>query len=185
MPTDPYIPARLEDEPRQETNLAPGVKLPAANAWWADRPGDLEAGQPSGALLGSPGPNVGYALTLVERIKDQLVTAPHERVDDAMGVIAEIAMKRASLFGRAPVMADVDAARALLGYEGNVPDDFVEWRVRAVHDANHDYVQRRSLIDAVPDELLRLTSSAFTAQLPRAQEDLRASAAAAATAGPT
>ncbi len=184
MPTDPYIPTRLEDEPRQETNLAPGVKLPAANAWRADRPGDLEAGQPSGALLGSPGPNVGYALTLVERIKDQLVTAPHEHVDDAMGVLAEIAMKRAALFGRAPVMADIDAARALLGYNGNVPDDFVEWRVRAVHDANHDYVQRRSLIDAVPADLLRLPATAFAARVPGAQEGLRA-AAVAATAGPT
>lgn len=183
MPTDPYIPARLEDEPRQETNLAPGVKLPAANAWRADRPGDLEAGQPSGALLGSPGPNVGYALTLVERIKDRIVVAPHERVEDAMGVIAEIAMKRAALFGRAPVMADIEVARALLGYDGNVPEDFAEWRVRAVHDANHDYVRRRSLIDAVADDVLRLTSSAFAAQVPRAQEGLRAATAAAA--GPT
>jgi hypothetical protein len=100
-------------------------------------------------------------------------------------VIAEIAMKRASLFGRAPVMADIDAARALLGYDGNVPDDFVEWCVRAVHDANHDYVQRRSLIDAVPDDLLRLTSSAFAAQLPRAQQTLSADVAAAPIAGST
>ncbi|HEX7522147.1 MAG TPA: hypothetical protein VF441_08840 [Acidimicrobiia bacterium] len=181
MPTDPYIPARLEDEPRQETNLAPGVKLPAANAWRADRPGDLEAGQPSGALLGSPGPNVGYALTLVERIKDQLVTAPHEHLDDAMGVIAEIAMKRAALFGRAPVMADIDAARALLGYDGNVPADFVEWRVGAVHDADHDYIRRRSLVDAVPDDLLRLPFPAFAARVPGAQEAL----SVATVTGPT
>ena len=43
-------------------------------------------------------------------------------------MIAEIAGKRAAHFGRAPVMADIDVAIALLGYDGLVDDDFVELR---------------------------------------------------------
>ena len=39
-------------------------------------------GQPSGALLGTPGPNVGYAYTLAERVADRLRLGPHEHADD-------------------------------------------------------------------------------------------------------
>ena len=37
----------------------PGSHMPPSGSWRADRPGDLGAIQPKGALLGSPGPNVG------------------------------------------------------------------------------------------------------------------------------
>jgi hypothetical protein len=76
MPTDPYVPERLGDEPRQLPNLAPGVVIPPAGRWEADRPGDLVAGQPTGTLLGRPGPNVGYALTLVNRWRDRFRLGP-------------------------------------------------------------------------------------------------------------
>ena len=66
MPTDPFVAPTLDDAPRQQPNLAPGVRYPPAKRWYADRPGDLEAGQPTGEFLGRPGPNVGYALTLAE-----------------------------------------------------------------------------------------------------------------------
>ena len=62
VPTDPYVPTQRDGEPRQEPNFAPGVHMPPAKAWRADRPGDLGAIQPKGAFLGSPGPNVGFAL---------------------------------------------------------------------------------------------------------------------------
>ena len=155
MPTDPFVAPGLDDVPRQEPNLAPGVKMPAARGWFANRPGDLTGGQPTGELLGRPGPNVGYALTLAERVRDRLALAPHESADDAVAVVAELAMKRAASFGRAPVMADVDAALALLGYRGEAPADFVEWRATAVHDAAEDYARRRAIVDAVPDAVLR------------------------------
>ena len=119
MPTDPFVSPELDDQPRQETNLAPGVHLPAARAWRADRPGDLVAGQPTGSLLGRPGPNVGYAYTLAQRARDRLRLGPFEHADDAVAVIAEIAGKRAALFGRAPVIGDVDLVVALLGYDAS------------------------------------------------------------------
>ena len=45
-------------------------------------------------------------------------------------MIAEIAGKRAALFGRAPVIGDIDVAIALLGYDGSADDAFVELRGR-------------------------------------------------------
>ena len=57
--------------------------MPPAGHWHADRPGDLVAGQPTGTLLGRPGPNIGYALTLVNRWKDRFRLVPGEHYDDA------------------------------------------------------------------------------------------------------
>src|SRR5882672_1656647 len=137
MPTDPFVSPELDDAPRQEANLAPGVRLPAAKSWRPTRPGDLVAEQPIGPLLGRPGPNVGYALTLVQRVRDRFSLAPHESIADAQAVVGELAMKRAAAFGRAPVMHDVEAAAALLGYLGDVDPDFVRWRAAVVHGAAH------------------------------------------------
>jgi hypothetical protein len=173
VPTDPFVPERLEDEPRQEPNLPPGVKMPAARSWVADRPGDLPAGWPTGKLLGSPGPNVGYALTLANRLRDQLVLAPHEHADDAIAVVAEIAMRHAALFGRAPVMPDVEFAMQILGYRGDADPDFVVWRMRAMQGAHHGYYERRSLVDAIPVDILRLVPTALPAHLAEAREALR------------
>lgn len=175
MPTDPFVPERIENEPRQEPNLPPGVKMPPARSWVADRPGDLPAGWPTGKLLGSPGPNVGYALLLAERVRDQLALAPHEHVDDAIAVVAEIAMRRAALFGRAPVMPDVEFGMQILGYRGDADADadFVAWRVRAVRGTHHDYYERRSLVDAIPVDILRLVPTALPAHLAEAREALR------------
>jgi hypothetical protein len=155
MPTDPFVPSDLEDTPRQQQNLPPGLAPPPARDWRADRPGDLVGEQPDGALLGRPGPNVGYAYTLAARARDSFRLAPSEHTDDAVSVIAEIAAKRAALFGRAPVMADIDVAIALLGYDGIADDAFVDKRARLVHESAHNYFRRRSLVDAVPDALLR------------------------------
>jgi hypothetical protein len=169
VPTDPFVSPELDDAPRQEPNLAPGVRLPAATSWRPDRPGDLVARQPTGPLLGRPGPNVGYALTLVERVRGRLTLAPHESIDDALAVVGELAMKRAASFGRAPVMTDVEVAAAWLGYQGEVSPDFVGWRTAAVHGAGHEYDVRRAVVDAVPDTVLR-----FPPQGPQLMNEARA-----------
>ena len=155
MPTDPFVPSDLADQPRHKQNLPPGLAPPPARDWRADRPGDLDGDQPEGKLLGRPGPNIGYAYTLAARARDSLRLATTENPDDAIAVIAEIAAKRAAAFGRAPVMADIDVAIALLGYDGVAEPSFVEKRSRLVHEASHSYIRRRALVDAVPDTLLR------------------------------
>lgn len=173
MSTDPFVASPIDDRPRQVQNLAPGVTMPAARSWRADRPGDLRSGQPSGELLGSPGPNVGYALTLASRARARLALAPHERADGAVAVIAELAMKRAASYGRAPVATDVECAALLLGYEGDVDPAFARWRVAVVHDATHDYPTRRALCDAVPLDALRLDPGALVGRVADVRGQLR------------
>jgi hypothetical protein len=172
MPTDPYVPERREDEPRQLPNLAPGVVIPPAGHWKADRPGDLAAGQPVGTLLGRPGPNVGYALTLVNRWRDRFRLAPLEHSEDAAAVVAEIAMKRAALFGRAPVATDVEVAMDLLGYADDLPADIAERRMRLVNGAGHDYYARRALVDRIPDDVLRLAPTQLAARVGEVRDAL-------------
>ena len=156
MPTDPFVSPDPADRPRQQQNLPPGIALPPAGRWRPERPGDLGPGQPEGRLFGVPGPNVGYAYTLAERAKDRLQLGAHEHIDDVVAVVAEIAGKRAALFGRAPVIGDIDAAVRILGYDGSADDEFAELRAHLVREAAHDYSRRRSLVDVVPERLLRL-----------------------------
>ncbi len=155
VPTDPFVPPDPSARPRQQQNLPPGVALPPPNDWRADRPGDLGPGQPDGALLGRPGPNVGYAYTLAQRAKDRLRLGPFEHTHDVIAVVAEVAGKRAAQFGRAPVIGDIDLAIAVLGYDGGASEEFVKARSALVHEAGHEYRRRRALVDAVPDALLR------------------------------
>lgn len=185
MPTDPFVPTTLDEEPRQEPNLAPGSHMPASGSWRADRPGDLGALQPKGALLGSPGPNVGYALTLVNRARDRFQLEPHESINDAAEVVAAVAMKRAATFGRAPTVNDVDFAMELLGYLGEAPDDVKAWRPDVVREAAHDYVIRRAVVDTVSTGLLRLPISDLPEHLAIVREAMAKAAeeAAAATDG--
>jgi hypothetical protein len=159
VPTDPFVAPDLDDRPRQQQNLPPGLGYPPARSWRANRPGDITATPAGGTLRGRPGPNIGYAYTLAERARDRFKLAPHEHLDDAISVVAEIAMKRAAAFGRAPVIGDVELAMALLGYDGSADGAFAARRVRAVHGAAHDYPTRRAIVDSVPDSLLARTAS--------------------------
>jgi hypothetical protein len=159
VPTDPFVPPDPSSRPRQQQNLPPGVALPPANHWTADRPGDLGAAQPVGTLLGNPGPNVGFAYTLAERAKDRFRLAPTEHADDAVAVVAEIAARRAASFGRGPVIGDIDLAIAALGYDGGADETFVAKRAHAVHEAGHSYPRRRKVVDAVPEDLLRMKAT--------------------------
>ncbi len=170
MPTDPFVTARLDGRPRQQQNFAPGVHMPAAQAWRADRPGD--GGTADGPLAGTPGPNVGFALALARRARDRFRLEPGEHSGDAVAVVAELAMKRGASLGRAPSKLDVDFAIELLGYAGAAPEDVRRWRPRLVRGAAHDYVVRRAIADTVSASLLRLPLSELPDQLAAVREAL-------------
>lgn len=159
MPTDPYVPTPLDEKPRQKQNFAAGVSMPPARGWRADRPGDDVAQMPRGPLTGSPGPSVGFALTLAQRARDRLRLEPSEHGDDAVAVVAELAMKRASSFGRAPTTVDIEFASELLGFSGVVPAEVKAWRPRVIRGAHHEYVVRRRIADAVDESVLRRSRS--------------------------
>lgn len=128
--------------------------------WRADRPGELTGRQPEGDRLGVPGPDPGYAVSLTERFRDSLQLHDGEAVSDVLSGAAAIAMKRAGLFGRAPVSVDVEIGLTLWGYlDANVDEELVSLRRRWFEEIHtrHFYMERRRVADAMPDELLLQT----------------------------
>jgi hypothetical protein len=166
MAVDPYVPTRPEDAPRRS------VAVPPAQGWRAVRPGDLAPGWPDGCLLGSPAPDAGYALTLARFFHDRLTLAPPETVHDAETVASEVAIKRAGLFGRAPVRVDLEHAFTLFGWLGDAPADLVEWRRLTVAGMGEDYFRRRALVDRVPSDVLRRSPQEVRQSLSRWREML-------------
>jgi len=116
-------------------------------------------GHPPGELpqLGSPGPDQGYALTLARRFEDRLELTEGEHREDAVAGCVAVALKRASIFGRAPVIYDLEHAFTLWGFLGGAPDDLVAFRRRFFEGAADHYWAQRAIVDAVPDDTLRLT----------------------------
>ena len=165
MPTDPFVAVQPDQAPRHRQSLPQGINTPPHGGWKADRPGELGIGQPEGKLHGAPGPNVGYAVSLVHRQRDSWVLGPHEYLGDASAVVAGVAMKRAAQYGRAPVKADVDIAVMLFGYNSQCDDAWVTRRSAIVHEADHHYGPRRSAIDLVSEELLRSTPTEVAARV--------------------
>jgi len=126
-------------------------------SWLATRPGELSGRQPRGRHLGSPGPDQGYVLLLAHRFEGKLTLVAGEHEADAIAGCIGVALKRASLFGRAPVVHDLTVALTLWGFLTEAPAELVELRkplfaevALAVH-----YPQQRRIVDAVSDDALR------------------------------
>ncbi len=128
------------------------------DGWDADRPGDVDGRQPSGPGLGFQGPDQGYALRLASRLRPQLVLSDAERIDDAVTGCTAIGMRRASLYGRAPVIHDLRIAFTIWGFLDTAPAaELVALRVvkfEGLADVHH-YDTVRALVDSVPDATLR------------------------------
>lgn len=130
------------------------------DSWKAERPGDIPTGLPDGPGLGRQGPDQGYALKIVRQFEDRVHLQAGERWSDASHGCVLVALKRASIFGRAPVKHDLEIAFTLWGYLDESPDaDLVELRREAFDrvDNPHHYLEARRIIDAVPEASLRAT----------------------------
>lgn len=136
-------------------------------SWVAERPGDLGGeGQPSGELLGTPGPDQGYAYRLVRQFAGKVFTADGEQDDDVVAGVIAIAMKRAALFGRAPVVHDLTVGFTVWGFlNDRPPGELVALRRTMFEEcANpHHYAELRAVADAVPAAALRQSHTAVTA----------------------
>jgi hypothetical protein len=132
------------------------------DAWLAVRPGDLADGQPSGPGLGHPGPDQGFVLKLARQFEGRLALGEGEHEDDVMAGAAAIALRRASLFGRAPVIHDLTVALRVFGYLGDAgaADAGLVDRRRPLFEGCadlHHYARLQALGDSVPEPVLRLT----------------------------
>jgi hypothetical protein len=125
--------------------------------WMPDRPGDLDAGQPKGGSLGWPGPDQGYALVLARLVHDRLRLSEGEHHDDVIEGGVAIALKRASLLGRAPVIHDVVIAFTIWGFlDDSPPDELVELRRAVFNELSLPlhYGEQRRLVASVPEVVL-------------------------------
>ena len=127
------------------------------DSWWPDRPGDSDVGYDRGNLLGSQGPDQGYVYVLARRFQGQLQLAADEREEDALAGASAVALKRASLFGRAPVLADLTVALTVWGFLGDASPDLIAFRQPLFAEVAHPhhYGALRRVVDMVPEDALR------------------------------
>ncbi len=136
------------------------------DAWLPDRPAEIVGFQPDGPLLGFQGPDQGYALKLAQLFEDRVHLQHGERFDAAVGGCLGIALRRASEFGRAPVIHDLTIAFAMWGFLDPAPpaDLLAERRRRfeGLENRADHYEHARALVDQVPDTTLRMTPQQMT-----------------------
>jgi hypothetical protein len=163
-----YVPLSTADKVRA------AERLPVPDAWRPDRPAELKGNtHPTGDRLGSPGPDQGYALKLARQFEGKLTLAPDEHAEDAVAGCVAVAMKRAALFGRAPVVYDLDLAFTLWGFQDGAPADLVAFRAPLFQSAAHHYWDLRGIVDRVPEETLRLTPAQVRERLASWRELLK------------
>jgi hypothetical protein len=155
-----YVPVSLNELPRLKE------PIPPPRHWVANRPGDLKGRQPVGRDLGRQGPDQGYALKLAHRFEDRLELTANEHREDAVAGCLGVALKRASILGRAPVIWDLELAFSVWGFLGGAPEDLVAFRKPLFEGARHDYWEEREIADLVPEETLRLTPADVLHRLP-------------------
>jgi len=142
---------------------ARGYESPAhvPDAWTPDRPGDIQGFQPEGSRLGYQGPDQGFALKIANGFRDRLLLTPGEHADDAVQGCLGIALRRASMFSRAPVVHDLTLAFTMWGFlDPRPPADLVKARLalfEGIGNVVHHYDEARALVDMVPESTLRMS----------------------------
>src|SRR4051794_35215295 len=154
--------AAPEFVPVDEAKSVQGYESPPRRpeSWKAVRPAEVVAdGQPRGDRLGSPGPDQGYVLTLARQFHGKLSLTAGEHEQDALAGCSNVALKRASIFGRAPVIHDLTVALTIWGFLGDAPKELVDLRKGLFEEVAHPhhYAELRRIVDLVPVRTLRLT----------------------------
>ncbi len=162
MAAPEYVPQRPTDDPRSYKS-PPRRPQP----WMAERPGEIVGvGQPRADGLGHQGPDQGYAYRLVHQFDGRLRLAEGEHQEDVVAGCVGVALKRASLFGRAPIVHDLTVAFAVWGYlDPDPPAELVEVRRAMFAETRnpYHYEAQRAIVDAVPEATLRHHHSTFDA----------------------
>jgi hypothetical protein len=138
--------------------------------WANTRKASVTGRQPRAERLGHPGPDQGYVLALAERLRPRVKVTPGESVDDAIQGCIGIALRRASHYGRAPVIHDLDVAFTMWGYFLDTPPaELVAARARlfaGVANVVHHYVEARRIVDMVPQSTMLMTPEMVRKAMP-------------------
>ncbi len=151
MGQQPNIDLEMADLPRRTDHPGPPRR------WKPRRVGELgaPADVPVGGRFGNPGPDAGYALTLLA--DHPIPTGPGEHRRDAVAAVAAVMKARAAAFGRAPVIGDAAVAEVILGYAGPSRPGLAARRAAAIAGLAHHAAGSRPLLAAV--DRTALTSS--------------------------
>lgn len=140
------------------------------DTWTPDRPGEIEGFQPEGPLLGAQGPDQGFALRIAATLRPKLKVTAEENVDDAIRGCLGVALRRASLFSRAPVVHDLNIAFTIWGcYDDAPPAELVALRrnmFEGLRLVGHHYAEARAVADLVPETTLQMTPDAVASAYP-------------------
>jgi len=155
-----YVPLSSVDRVR------PTDRLPPARQWFPDRPAEVgRPGPPMGGRFGFPGPDQGYGLLLAEQFEEDLALSEGERADDVIAGCLGVGLRRASLFGRAPVKPDMELAFTVWGFLGDAPDELVRMRKPLFQGTAKAYLDQRAIADRVGEPTLRSTPAKVREQL--------------------
>jgi hypothetical protein len=160
MAAPEHVPSNLGSQPRR------GLPLPPARPWTTGRPSDLGPAQPRGRSFGWPGPDQGYALHRAERFSGRLELAEGETEHDAVAGCVAVGLRRASLFGRAPVIHDLTVAFTIWGFLGQAPPELVSFRRPLFQAASHHYEDQRAIAEQVHEDVLRARHDVTLARYP-------------------
>lgn len=145
-------------------------------SWAPDRGGEVEGFQPSADRLGNQGPDQGFALRIAARLRPKLELQPGEHADDVIQGCLGVALRRASLYSRAPVVHDLDIAFTIFGFfDAQPPVDLVALRrpmFEGLRHTAHHYVEARAVADLPPDETLLGTPDGVAADYPEGWRSL-------------
>jgi hypothetical protein len=145
-------------------------------SWKPNRPADLVGFQPEGHRLGYQGPDQGFALKIANGFRSRLQLQPGEHADDAIQGCLGIALRRASMYSRAPVVYDLTIAFSIWGFlDSDPPAELTALRARlfeGVSNTLHHYDEARALADMVPEATLRMTPAQVAAAYPERWREL-------------
>ena len=114
---------------------------------------------PAATGWAAPGPIPATCYKLLSGFRPKVHLEAGETWKDAAAGAAAVALKRASLFGRAPVVHDLTVGFGVWGFLDDDPDgELLKLRRDAFAGISHpaDYTRLRRVVDAVPEETLRL-----------------------------
>jgi hypothetical protein len=148
-----FVPIAEADQVR------PARHLHVPGSWTPSRPAEVRTPRrQTRPSEGTPGPDSGFALRLAHRFGHDLELGEGETEHDVVLGVALIASKRAAIYGRAPSVYDVRHALMLWCFlDDDAPAELLQKRRAAFSAVSHDYVAQRELVDAVPDDVLRLS----------------------------
>jgi hypothetical protein len=121
-------------EVTEATKPRPVPETPPAGRWRPEKPGVPTAPDqvPKGGMFGSPAPDGGWALRIVN-----LADLPDDAPDLKL-VLAALMTARAGAFGRGPTHEDLEMALFLCGFGFESEPEIVDRRERWMKAVHHD-----------------------------------------------